>query len=188
MSLWFKILLNFPWNTLGNANKFDGRYYRTPWYYSLDLRQKFRDVYIVCDKDSTATEITLLHLEVAHCIAFAPFLKPLRDFSNRCRWKGNSKIEAIQVVRYDSLVFARQNMPITSTLTDFTLGSWKYFDVSFSLIGSKEMEWITSFVLSLLEYRSAHRIESAEAVIFLNKWFGTACYDKIQTSVTMMHL
>ena len=32
-------------------------------------------------------------------------------------------------------------MPITSILTNFTLGSWKDFDVELSLIGSTEMKW-----------------------------------------------
>ena len=34
-----------------------------------------------------------------------------------------------------------QNVPITSILSDFTLGSWKDFDVGLSLIGSKEIIW-----------------------------------------------
>ena len=40
---------------------------------------------------------------------------------------------------YNSLVVARQNMPITSIHTDFTLGSWKDFDVDLKLISSKEI-------------------------------------------------
>ena len=38
-----------------------------------------------------------------------------------------------------SPVVARQNVPITSNLTDFTLASLKDFDVALSPIGSKEM-------------------------------------------------
>ena len=52
----------------------------------------------------------------------------------------------IQVVWYDSLVVARQNVPITSILTDFISGSWKDFDGALSLIGSKEIIWITYLV------------------------------------------
>ena len=37
------------------------------------------------------------------------------------------------------------NCAITSIFTDFTPGSWKDFDVGLSLIGSKEMTWITCF-------------------------------------------
>ena len=51
----------------------------------------------------------------------------------------------IQVLWCNSLVDARQNLPITSIFTEFTLGSWKDFDVGLSLIGSKEMIWKTSF-------------------------------------------
>ena len=51
----------------------------------------------------------------------------------------------IQVVRYNSLIVACQNVPITSILTDFALGSWKYTDVGLWLTGSKEMIWKTSF-------------------------------------------
>ena len=51
----------------------------------------------------------------------------------------------IQVLSYNSLVIARQNVPITSILTNCTLGSWKDFDVDFSVIGSKEMIWKTSY-------------------------------------------
>ena len=46
---------------------------------------------------------------------------------------------------YNSLVVACQNVPTTSVLTNFTLGSWKDFDVGLSLIGSKELTWKTSF-------------------------------------------
>ena len=42
-------------------------------------------------------------------------------------------------VWYNLLVVAPQNVPITCTLTDFTLSSWKDFDRALSLIGSKEM-------------------------------------------------
>ena len=52
-------------------------------------------------------------------------------------------------MRYNSLLVAHQNVPITAILTDFTLGSWKDFDVGLLLIGSKEMIWITCFVMSL---------------------------------------
>ena len=45
----------------------------------------------------------------------------------------------------NSLVAARQNVPITSILTDFALASWEDFDVGLSLIGSEEMIWITYF-------------------------------------------
>ena len=53
---------------------------------------------------------------------------------------------AIQVLQYNSLVVAHQNVPITSVLTNCTLGSWKDFDVDLSLIGSNEMIWKTCFV------------------------------------------
>ena len=49
----------------------------------------------------------------------------------------------IQVMWYNSRVVARKNVPITSTFTDFILGSLKDFEVTLSLIGSKEMIWIT---------------------------------------------
>ena len=42
-------------------------------------------------------------------------------------------------------VMANQNVPITSIFTDFTLGSWEDFDVGLTLIGSKEIMWITFF-------------------------------------------
>ena len=47
-------------------------------------------------------------------------------------------LSSIQVMWYDSVVVGRQNVQITSILTDFTLGSWKDFDVGLSLIGSKK--------------------------------------------------
>ena len=53
----------------------------------------------------------------------------------------------IQVIWYNYLVVACQNVPITSTLTDFTQGSSKYFCVTLSMIASKEMTRITSFIL-----------------------------------------
>ena len=49
------------------------------------------------------------------------------------------------ILWYNSLFVCHQNVPITSILTDFTLVSWKDFDVNFLLIGSKEMIWISSF-------------------------------------------
>ena len=55
-----------------------------------------------------------------------------------------------------SLVFVCPNVPITSVLTYFTLTSWKDFDVSFSLIGSKE--WLVTsydiilFFISFISY------------------------------------
>ena len=52
----------------------------------------------------------------------------------------------IQVLSYNSLVIARQNVPITSILTNCTLGSWQDFDFNLSLIDSKEMIWKTCFV------------------------------------------
>ena len=48
-------------------------------------------------------------------------------------------------MRYNSLVLTHQNVPVTSILTDFTPNSRKHFDVRLSLIGSKEIIWITSF-------------------------------------------
>ena len=51
----------------------------------------------------------------------------------------------IQVLSYNSLVLARQNVSITSVLTNCTLGSWKDIDVNLSLIGYKEMIWKTCF-------------------------------------------
>ena len=50
-----------------------------------------------------------------------------------------------QVMWYYSLVVARHNVPITSFLTYFALGSWKDFDLS--LIGSNEKIWKTFFVI-----------------------------------------
>ena len=58
-------------------------------------------------------------------------------------WK-NYKSRPIQVMWFNSLVVSRQNQPIMSILTNFTLRSWKDFDVGLSLIGSKEMIWKTS--------------------------------------------
>ena len=54
-------------------------------------------------------------------------------------------MSSIQVLSYDSLVVALQNVPITSILTNHTLGSWRGFDVNLSLIGSKEMIWKTCY-------------------------------------------
>ena len=51
------------------------------------------------------------------------------------------EVNSIQVLSYNSLVVAYQNVPITSILTNYTLGSWKDFDVDLSLIGSKEIIW-----------------------------------------------
>ena len=53
----------------------------------------------------------------------------------------------IQVVRCSPLVLARQKVPITSVHSDFTLDSWKDFDVRLLLIDSKEFMWITYFQL-----------------------------------------
>ena len=41
-----------------------------------------------------------------------------------------------------------------SVLTDFTLRSWKDFDIGLLLIGSKEMIWITSFTSETMQYFS----------------------------------
>ena len=43
-------------------------------------------------------------------------------------------VHTCEVMWYNSLVVARQNVQITSILSDFTLGSWTNFDVSLSLI------------------------------------------------------
>ena len=43
----------------------------------------------------------------------------------------------IQVLWYNYLVIARQNVQIASILTDFRLGSRKDFDAALPLIGSK---------------------------------------------------
>ena len=62
----------------------------------------------------------------------------------------------IQVLSYSSFVVARQNEPITSILTNCTLGPWKDFDIDLWLIGSKEMIWKTCYDFStvdLLDYR-----------------------------------
>ena len=53
--------------------------------------------------------------------------------------------KTIQVMWYNYLVVVRQNLPIMSILTDFTLGSCKDFNVRFLLIGWKEMIRIISF-------------------------------------------
>ena len=50
----------------------------------------------------------------------------------------SKSFRTIQVLAYNSLVVARQNVPITSILTNCTLGSWKDFDVDLSLIGPKK--------------------------------------------------
>ena len=57
----------------------------------------------------------------------------------------NPSYSPIQVLSYNSLVVARQNVPITSILTNCTLDSWKDFDVDLSLIASKEITWKTCF-------------------------------------------
>ena len=44
---------------------------------------------------------------------------------------------------YNNLIIAYQNVPITSVLTDFTLGSLKDFDVGISLFHKNE-----SFIVS----------------------------------------
>ena len=51
---------------------------------------------------------------------------------------------SIQVMRYNSLIVAGQNVPVTS-IFHFTLTSSKDFEVGLSLIDSKEMIWITSY-------------------------------------------
>ena len=62
---------------------------------------------------------------------------------------------AIQVLSDNSLVVADQNVPITSILTNCTLGSWKDFDVDLSLIGSKEVIWKTCYdTLIFVHYAS----------------------------------
>ena len=86
--------------------------------------------------------------------------------------------QAIQVLSYNSLVFARQNVPITWILTNFTLGSWKDFDVDLSLIGSKEMIWKTCF-----ETCQIRRLKSAVLVTLSTigktvTWFKQSLYSK----------
>ena len=61
----------------------------------------------------------------------------------------HSTFKSIQVFLYNSLGVARQNVPITSILANYTLGSWKDFDVNLSLIGSKDMIWKTFYVLDI---------------------------------------
>ena len=51
----------------------------------------------------------------------------------------------IQVIRYNSLIIARQNVLVTSVLSNFILDLWKDFCVGLSLIDSKETIWKNSF-------------------------------------------
>ena len=51
---------------------------------------------------------------------------------------------ASQTMQYNSLVVARQNVPVRSIHTDVIPNSWIDFDVRFLLICSKEMVWIRS--------------------------------------------
>ena len=62
-----------------------------------------------------------------------------------------------------SLVVARQNVPITSILTNCVLGSWKDFDVDILLIGSKEMIWKTCFADQVNFY---HKLDFKNFKIF----------------------
>ena len=55
------------------------------------------------------------------------------------------KTQTIQAMWYNSLIVARQNVPIMPILTDFRLGLWKDLNVDLYLIGSKEIIRITSF-------------------------------------------
>ena len=59
---------------------------------------------------------------------------------------------AIQILSYNSLFVAYQNLPITSNFTDCTLGWWKDFDIDLSPIGSKEMIWKTCYALKEYEF------------------------------------
>ena len=60
----------------------------------------------------------------------APPWRPLRSANE---WENIF----IQAIWYNSIIVACPNVPITSILTDFSLGSWKDFDVGLLLIGSR---------------------------------------------------
>ena len=51
-----------------------------------------------------------------------------------------------QTMWINSLVVARQNVPITFIHSETTSSYWIDFDVCFLLIGSREIIWIVSFV------------------------------------------
>ena len=57
----------------------------------------------------------------------------MTNLSKKCHCTFDSRF-----VIQNSLVVARQNVPITLILTNFTLGPWKDYDVDLLLIGSKE--------------------------------------------------
>ena len=121
----------------------------------------------------------------------------------RQRKKLNNKVllwhDPIQVMWYNSLIIDRQNLPITSILTEFTLGSWKDFDVGLLLIGSKEMLRITSFKLnsnlfvdiSLDKFRIIFRCfmksQISKKLFFLHftLWPQAATFDNVACSASI---
>ena len=71
-----------------------------------------------------------------------------RVVNRQTNWKYN--LPSYAIGNNSSVVVACQNVPITSTFTDFTAGPWKDFDVDRSLIGSTDLIWITYFVTPTL--------------------------------------
>ena len=51
----------------------------------------------------------------------------------------------------NSLVVARQNVPITFIHSETTLSYWIDFGARFLLIGSREIIWIVSFETTIIE-------------------------------------
>ena len=62
------------------------------------------------------------------------------------------KCVASQTMWFNSLVVARQNVPITSIHSETTLSKWIDFGAHILLIGSKEIIEIVSFEPEIFEY------------------------------------